>query len=103
MHVHGAHLNPNAYAAVEAEKTAARKRAAEVRKKLLAGASEAEGEAELQPIPAADEGNEGDSPPGDQTSKENPAEENDPPKRDAPGSEDAGEQGESPDSMSIWG
>lgn len=97
MHVHGAHLNPNAYAAVEAEKTAATKN----RKKQL-GASEAEGEVELEPIPAADEGSEGDSPSGDQASKESPVEENDPSKKDAPG-EDAGEEGESPDPMSIWG
>jgi hypothetical protein len=46
MHVHGSHLDPNAmnlYSAVAAEKTASAKRAAEVRKKLMASASEMEG------------------------------------------------------------
>ncbi len=102
MRVHGAHLNPNAYAAVEAEKTAAAKRAAEVRKKLLSAASEAEGEGEIQPIPATDEGNEDDSFPGQnqkhpQASKKNNAEENNPAKNDA------GEEDESGAPVSIWG
>lgn len=102
MHVHGAHLNPNAYAAVEAEKTAAAKRAAEARKKLLSGASEIESEAEVQAIPVTDESNEDDSPPGQnqqlpQISKKSDAEENDDAKNDA------GEEDESADPISIWG
>ena len=51
MHVHG--LNPNLlnlYSAVAAEKTESAKRAAEVRKKLIAGASELEGELEPEAI-----------------------------------------------------
>jgi hypothetical protein len=47
MHVHGTHLNPaatNLYSAVAAEKAAAAKRAAEVRKKLKDGASQIEAE-----------------------------------------------------------
>ena len=51
MHVHG--LNPNLlnlYSAVAAEKTESAKRAAEVRKKLIAGASELEGELEAEAI-----------------------------------------------------
>ncbi len=95
---------PTRSAEAEAEKTAAAKRAAEVRKKLLSGASETE----VQPIPVADEGGEDDSPPSDnqqhpQASKQNDAEENDPQEKDASGKEEAGEEGESPDPMSIWG
>jgi hypothetical protein len=106
MHVHGAHLNPDAYAAVEAEKTAAKKRAAGMRKKPLVDASEAEGEDWLQPIPVTDEGNEDDSPPREnqnpQASKKNNAEESDDAKNDDP-KNDAGEEDESGDPLSIWG
>jgi hypothetical protein len=46
MHIHSNHMDPNMlnlYAAASAEKAAASKRAAEVRKKLLASASEIKG------------------------------------------------------------
>ncbi len=47
MHIHGSRMPPDAglYAAAAAEKTAAAARAAEVRRKLLRGASKLEGEA----------------------------------------------------------
>jgi hypothetical protein len=48
MHIHGNHMNPgitNPYAAAAAEKAAALERAAEVRKKLLKSAAEADGNA----------------------------------------------------------
>ncbi len=111
MHVHGAHLNPDAYAAVEAEKTAAKKRAAGMRKKLLSDASEVEDEAGGQPIPATDEDNEDDSDRSDnqnpQASKENNAEESDDANNDDAKADDAkndaGEENESGDPLSIWG
>ncbi len=47
MHVHGTHLDPNAlnpYSAAAAEKSAAAKRAAEVREKLMSSTGEMEDE-----------------------------------------------------------
>ncbi len=93
MHVHGAHLNPNAtnlYSAVAAEKTAAAKRAAEVRKKLLSNASEIEGEAEIQATSMTAEENEEDSPPGHNHKR--------PAKK-----KNAAEEGPPDDPISVWG
>jgi hypothetical protein len=53
MHIHGSHLTPNTlnlYSAVAAEKADSAKRAAEVRKKLIAGASELEDELDANAI-----------------------------------------------------
>ncbi len=99
MHVHGAHLNPtNLYSAVEVEKAAAAKQAAEVRKKLLSSASESESEAEAEAQAMSTVGgeNEENAPP-DQDQMELPA----PKKRVL--KKDAAEEDNSSDPISIWG
>ena len=99
MHVHG--LNPNMlnlYSAVAAEKTESAKRAAEVRKKLIAGASELEGELEAEAI--VEESHEFPAPHED---REDPSHKK---KQNANGSENnVGNADDSPpdEPISMWG
>jgi len=95
MHVHGANLNPNAtnlYSAVAAEKAAAAKQAAEVRKKLLSGASEIEADAEAQAIVG---GENEEAPHRDQTDS--------PTSKKKSAKKDDAEEDNSDDPISIWG
>ena len=103
MHVHG--LDPNAtnlYSAVAAEKSAATKQAAEVRKKLLSSGSNIEGEAgaesdgEIEAISVIDGGNKEDSPPGEP--KDLPASD-----EHASNKKSATEEDDSGDPISLWG
>jgi hypothetical protein len=97
MHIHGTDLNPNAtnlYSAVT-EKAAAAKQAADVRKKLLSGASEIEGEAQASSIAGAE--NEED-PTADHNQTDPPAS-----TKKAAKKKDDAEQDSSGDAISIWG
>ena len=96
MHVHG--LNPNMlnfYSAVATEKTESAKRAAEVRKKLIAGASELGGE--LEPEAIVEEAEEFPAPRQDQ---ENPCPKK---KQDANGSERNADDSPPEEPISMWG
>ena len=96
MHVHG--LNPNLlnlYSAVAAEKTESAKRAAEVRKKLIAGASELEGELEAEAI--VEEVEEFPAPRQD---GENPSPRK---KQNASRSEDNADDSPPDEPISMWG
>jgi hypothetical protein len=96
MHVHG--LNPNLlnlYSAVATEKTESAKRAAEVRKKLIAGAAELEGE--LEPEAIVEEAQEFPAPHQD---LENPSPKK---KQDANGSENNADDSPPEEPISIWG
>jgi hypothetical protein len=98
MHVHGADLNPNAtnlYSAVAEEKAADAKQAAEVRKKLLSGASEIEADAEAQAI-VGGENEEGSTPDHNQPDPSASS-------KEAAKKKDAAEEDSSGDPISIWG
>jgi hypothetical protein len=108
MHIHGTHLNPNAlnlYSAVAAEKAAAAKQAAEVRKKLLSSASKIEGEADTDDIPLIEEATEDDFPPNDDQAQDEDRdqEEHSPSQKGASNNEDAPEDDDSGDPISVWG
>jgi hypothetical protein len=97
MHVHGAHLNPNAvnlHSALAEEKAAAAKQAAEVRKKLLASAIEMEGEDVVQASSMAGDENEEDSPGHNQKH---------PPAKNSATKKDSADEDPSADPISLWG
>ena len=106
MHVHGTHLDPNAlnlYSAVE--KSAAAKRAAEVRKQLMSSTGEIEDELDTAIILQIDKEAEQGSrqPPEDPAKKKEADKDSKPtdPKNDA--TEDSGEEELTDDPMSLWG
>jgi len=95
MHVHGAHLDPNAtnlYSAAAAEKAAAAKRAAEVRKKLMSSTAEVEDELDAGKVLAVDKQSQQNS--RQPSSRKRPPTENKP---------TSAEDDDPDDPMSIWG
>jgi hypothetical protein len=95
MDVHGIHLNfaaTNLYSAAAAEKTAAAKQAAEVRKKLKDGASKIEAEPDADAVVTiSGESNEGSR---QRRDKKNPA-----PRKKKQNADEAPSAGQ----ISIWG
>lgn len=106
MHVHGTHLDPNAlnlYSAVE--KSAAAKRAAEVRKQLMSSTGEIEDELDTAIILQIDKEAEQGSrqPPQDPEAEKEATTDSkaSDPRNDA--TEDAGAEELPDDPMSLWG